>query len=85
MSGALDPEAAARIDPEQLRLYGSAIAVRDTAGEAYTLFVPPVATSVAQGPLVAGRSYQIVARVVENGGEKPMLALMSYDDLTPLP
>ena len=85
VSGALDPEAAARIDPEQLRLYGSAIAVRDTAGEAYTLFVPPVATSVAQGPLVAGRSYQIVARVVENGGEKPMLALMSYDDLTPLP
>ncbi len=83
--GALDAETAAGIDPEQLRLFGPAIALRDDRGETQTLFVPPVAMAAASAPLVAGRRYEIVARVVENGGDKPLLALMGYDDLTPLP
>lgn len=71
------------VSPGLIALYGPAQNIATAQGKGYILLSDPEAA--LPGPLVAGHDYEITARIVDNSGDHPILALISREDVTPLP
>ncbi len=72
--------AVAAVTPALEVLYGPGHEIATSEGAGFILL-----GSAQSAPLVAGHDYELTVRIVENSGAKPVLALISHEDVTPAP
>ncbi|AGT09392.1 TPM domain-containing protein [Paracoccus aminophilus] len=70
---------------DEASAYGQPMLLRASDGNDLVVYVARQVRELMPVAFRAGHDYEIVARIIRNDEDRPVLALLSYDDLTPLP